>query len=145
MSDYTHRDRRAHRDVGRAFWAVTAVALALTGLALGVPLPFAGIAAVVALGALGAAYVGWSERMLADYANDLRLAREGGATGGFVRAEAAMPVGLYRDVGGPTSPSPHTRRRTVDTRRDENDPRSGPGRSPITSDSGPRAPPGGGP
>ena len=118
---YSHRDRRAHRDVRRALWTMVAAALALTGFGLGVPLPFAGPAAVVALGILGAVYLGWSDGMLSSYSNDLRLAREGRETDGFVRAEVASPVGLDRDVGGPTAFSPHSRRRYPGTWGDDDD------------------------
>ncbi len=90
---------------------MVAAVVALTGVGLGVPFPFIGLAAVVALGALGVAYVGWSDGMLSSYATDLRLSREGGETDGFVRAEVGSSVGLERDVGRPTEVSPHARRR----------------------------------
>jgi hypothetical protein len=110
---------------------MVAAALALTGIGLGVPLPFVGIAAVVALGALGAAYLGWSERMLGSYANDLRLSREGREPDGFVRVEVSSPVGLDGDVRRPTTPSPHARRRYPRAGRDNEgttrDEGSGPG------------------
>jgi hypothetical protein len=101
---------------------MVAAVVALTGVGLGVPLPFIGLAAVVALGGLGAAYVGWSEGMLSSYSTDLRLAREGGETDGFVRAEVGSSVGLDRDVGRPTALSPHARRRYPGTSGDEDDP-----------------------
>ena len=121
VSDYSHRDRRAHREVGRALWTVVGVSLGLTAVAVVLPWPFVGIASVVAMGALGLAYLGWSDRMLDRYASDLRRARDGTSTDGFVRVEVATPVGLYRDARLPTSPSPHTRRRA----------RSGPAEMPI--------------
>ena len=121
MSGYTHRDRRAHRDVGRAFWAIVGISLGLTGLALAVPLPLVGVTAVVALGVLGAVYVGWSDRLLSSYTNDLRQAREGSATDGFLRVEVGTAVGLDRDRRSP-SPSPHARRRARGVRGDEADP-----------------------
>jgi len=120
---YTHRDRRAHRDVRRALWTMVAAAVALTGVGLGVPLPFIGIAAVVGLGALGAVYLGWSEGMLSSYQTDLRTAREGGTGDGFVRVEVGSAVGFDRDVGGPTALSPHARRRYPGTSRDDDEPR----------------------
>jgi len=83
----------------------------LTAVAIALPWPFVGIASVVAMGALGLAYLGWSDRMLDRYASDLRRARDGTSTDGFVRVEVATPVGLYRDARLRTSPSPHTRRR----------------------------------
>jgi hypothetical protein len=110
VSDFTHRDRRAHRDVTRSFWTVVAVSLGLTAVALELPLPYAGIAAVVALGVLGVAYLGWSERFLSSYSSDLRHAREGTAMDGFIRAEVASAVGLDRDGRSGSVPSPHVRR-----------------------------------
>ncbi len=112
MSGFTHRDRRAHRDVGRAFWTVVGLSLGLTGIALWVPLPYAGIAAVVALGGLGAVYLGWAERTLSSYTEDLRRTRDGAEVDGFLRAEIGSPVGLDRDLRSPASPSPHSRRRS---------------------------------
>jgi len=109
-SDFTHRDRRAHREVGRVFWTVVGVSAGLTGLALAIPLSLVGIATVVALGVVGAACVAWSDRLLSRYAVDLAEVREGRAADGFVRAEARTPVGLDREAGVLRSPSPHTRR-----------------------------------
>ena len=101
---------------------MVAAALALTGVGLGVPVPLVGLAAVVALCALGAAYVGWSDGMLASYTTDLRLARDGGSADGFVRVEVGSPVGFDRDVGRPTALSPHARRRYPRTSGDEEGP-----------------------
>jgi hypothetical protein len=109
--DYSHRDRRAQRDVSRALGTVIAVTVVLTAGALLLPLPYVGIAAVLALAVLGAAYLGWSERTLSSYATDLRRAREGQEIDGFLRVEVTTEVGLERPVGRPTSPSPHARRR----------------------------------
>jgi hypothetical protein len=109
--DFSHRDRRAHHTVKRAFVALAVGTFALTSLALALPLPVVGLTAVAGLGAVGAIYLGWSERMLARYRNDLRLGREGGHADGFLRAEMATPVGLDRDVRPGTAPSPHARRR----------------------------------
>jgi hypothetical protein len=122
MAGYTHRDRRAHRDVRRALWTTVAAIVALTGVGLEVPLPFAGLVAVVALGALGAVYLGWSEGMLSSYSNDLRRAREGRETDGFIRAEVGSTVGFERDVGRPTAVSPHARRRYPGTPEGDADP-----------------------
>jgi hypothetical protein len=118
--EYSHRDRRAHKDVGRAVGTMVGAILLLIGIGLVVPLPFVGIAAVVALGVLGAAYLVWSEGMLASYSSDLRLALEGGETDGFTRVEVTTTVGLERDVGQPTSLSPHSRRR-YPARKDDDD------------------------
>ena len=119
MIDYTHRDRRAQRDVDRALATLAAAIAALTGLALLVPLPVLGLGVVVALGVAGAIYLGWSERLLSTYSSDLRLAREGRAADGFLRAEVASAVGLDREADGPRVPSPHTRRRPPGMERDE--------------------------
>lgn len=121
MDAYSHRDRRTHRDVRRALWTVVAAVVLLAGFGLEVPIPFAGLASVVALGALGAVYLGWSEGMLASYSDDLRLAREGRESDGFTRAEVGSPVGFERDVGRPTAASPHARRRYPGTLEEEND------------------------
>ena len=111
MLDFTHRDRRAHREVDRALWAVLGVSVGMIAFAMVVPTPVVGILVVVALSVLGAACVAWSERMLDQYAADLRHAQEGSLAHGFARVEASTTVGLDRDHGTPTSPSPHVRRR----------------------------------
>jgi hypothetical protein len=128
--DYTHRDRRAHREVTRAFWTVVGVSLGLTGLALGVPVPYVGLAAVVALGVLGAVCVGWSDRLLSSYVGDLRRAWEGTEVDGFLRVEVASPVGLDRDARSRASPSPHARRRGRGVREEEREPSSAAGSDP---------------
>jgi hypothetical protein len=107
--------------VGRTFWAVVGISLGLTGLALAVPLPFVGIVVVVALGVVGAVCVAWSDHLLSGYANDLAGVREGTAEDGFVRAEAATPVGLDRESRASRSPSPHSRRRPAGPREDAGD------------------------
>lgn len=111
MADYTHRDRRAHRAVARAFLTIGALVVVLTGCALTVPLPFAGIVSVVLLGGVGVAYLGWSEGMLTTYSSDLRRASDEFGPNGFLRAETSSPVGLRREIGRPTASSPHARRR----------------------------------
>lgn len=111
LPDLSHRDRRAQRDVDRAFWWMTGVIVALTAFALLVPLPFAGLLAVVALAVLGVAYLGWGERLLTGYATDLRSARDGVPSAAFTRAEVAKTVGPEGDGEGAPSPSPHSRRR----------------------------------
>jgi len=110
--EFSHRDRRAQRAVGRAFFGMVAVTLALIGVSLVVPLWFAGLVGVVALGILGIGYLGWSDALLESYSNDLRDELAGGRAGGFLRAEIGSPAGLDRDVGRPTARSPHARRRT---------------------------------
>ncbi|HLM70877.1 MAG TPA: hypothetical protein VK423_05820 [Thermoplasmata archaeon] len=110
MREYSHRDRRAQRAVGLAFWTVVALTLGLTGFSLGVPLPLVGFIGVAALGVLGAGAVVWSEVMLASYASDLQAARSPATIDGFVRAEVASPMGSRHDIGTPTARSPHARR-----------------------------------
>jgi len=121
VTDFSHRDRRAHREIDRAFWTIVALALGLTAFALEVPTPLGAIAAVVALVVVGGVYLGWSDRLLASYANDLRDALEDRSTDGFLRAEVASPVGLDRPRGRPTAPSPHVRRRSPGTWTNEDD------------------------
>ena len=111
MLEFTHRDRRAHREVDRAVWTVLGLSVGLIGLAMALPTEFIGILAVVALGVLGAAYLGWSDRLLAQYASDLRHAQADSSYRGFVRAEAGVMVGLDREEDLPGAPSPHVRRR----------------------------------
>ena len=110
MLEFTHRDRRAHREVDRAVWTVLGISVGLIVFGMALPTEFIGILVVVALAVLGAAYVGWSDRMLAQYVSDLRHAQEGSPLHGFVRAEAGVMVGLDREEM-PPSPSPHVRRR----------------------------------
>ena len=111
MPEYTHRDRRAQREVDRAVYAVLGVAAGLIGLAMALPVEFVGLLAVVGLGVLGLASLGWSDRLLAQYASDLRHAQDERSPRGFVRAEVGAPVGLDRESEVPPSPSPHVRRR----------------------------------
>ena len=120
MLEFTHRDRRAHRDLNRAIETVLGVSVGLIALAMALPTEFIGILAVVGLAVLGVAYIGWSDRMLAQYASDLRHATDGSPTRGFVRAEVGGAVGLDREEL-PPSPSPHVRRRPRAGRTGERD------------------------
>jgi len=122
VPDYTHRDRRAHRDVGRAFWTVVGVSVGLTGLAMVIPVTIVGILAVLGLAVLGSVYLGWSDRMIAGYARDLHGALEGTMTDGFVRAETVTVVGLDRGSDSPRSLSPHSRRLSRAAPTDSRDP-----------------------
>lgn len=108
---FSHRDRRAHRTVTRALLAVGGAVAGLTIAALTLPIETVALAAVGALLVLGFAYIGWSDRFLAEYIHDLRSVREGSLVRGFARAEVGTSVGLERELVRPTSPSPHTRRR----------------------------------
>ena len=111
MPEFTHRDRRAHREVDRAVFTVLGVSVGLIGLAMAFPLEFVGILVVVGLGMLGLASVAWSDRTLAEYASDLRHAQDGASPRGFVRAEVGATVGLDREAEMPRAPSPNVRRR----------------------------------
>ena len=112
MSEYSHRDLRAERDADRAFWTVVALCVGWTVFAVEVPLPFAGVVAVVALLALGAGYLVWSERMLASYAGDLARAGEATTPKEFRSAEAASRLpSPGSSVQRPTQ-SPHRSRRS---------------------------------
>jgi len=121
VPEFTHRDRRAHREVDRAVYTVLGISVGVITLAMAIPAEFVGILAVVALGVLGVASVGWSERMLAQYASDLRHAQDDSAPRAFVRAEAGVTVGLDREDGMPPSPSPHVRRRPRAGRHEQRD------------------------
>ena len=133
MLDYTHRDRRAHRDLNRALWTVLGVSVGLIALAMAVPISLVGLLAVLALAVVGAVYVGWSDRMLGDYSSDLRHAQEGSDAHGFAWVEASSTVGLDRDHTMPPSPSPHVRRRPRAGRGEESDP-------PLPGESDPNQP-----
>jgi len=119
--EFTHRDRRAWRDVGRALGAMAGSLVLGSALALYLPVPYAGVAGVVALGGIGAGYLVWAERFLARYTDDLRRGRTGEAVG-FPRAELGTAVGLERVVGRPTARSPHSRRRYPSTPDPEGEP-----------------------
>jgi hypothetical protein len=119
--EYSHRDRRAEREVDRSFLTVVGLTLAFVMFALVVPVPFAGWVGVVALGALGVAYVTWSERFLERYSEDRRVEQEGGSPDGFLRAELRSPARPDREGGWPTARSPHVRRRATGSRVVSND------------------------
>ena len=121
MPEYSHRDHRAHREVDRALWTVVGLSGGLVGLAMAVPVPFVGIVAVVGLAVLGLAYLGWSDRMLGQYASDLRHTQEPSTAHGFARAEASSRVQLDRDAERYRSASPHVRRRPRADRSEERD------------------------
>jgi hypothetical protein len=111
--EYSHRDRRAHREVARGFALVTATVAGLTLFVLYAPKPLFGFLGVVGLGVVGGGFVVWGERLLADYRHDLLAGAAEPPAGGFARAEVGGVVGLERAVGRPTERSPHARRRTV--------------------------------
>jgi len=101
-SPYSHRDRRAYRTVWRALGALAGTGGALIILALLAPGSVAPAAAIAGLLGAGAAYLGWGDRLLGEYDQDLRSVRTGAAASGFVRVEVGSGVGLEREVGSPT-------------------------------------------
>jgi hypothetical protein len=109
--EYSHRDRRAHRTVGRGFFLTVAAVAALTLAALVLPGPILGVIAVGSLAATGAVALAWGDRVVTDYATDLREVRDGTIADGFVRTEVESHVGLERTIGRPSERSPHARRR----------------------------------
>jgi hypothetical protein len=107
---YSHRDRRAHREVWRMLGILAggASALALTALwAPGWVVPLGAIAAIIGF---GGAVVRWGDRVVEEYESDLLVVREGRQSSGFVRAEVGSQVGLERKASVATGPSPHRRR-----------------------------------
>jgi hypothetical protein len=96
--------------VWRALGALTGAGGALITLALLAPGVVAPAAAIAGLAATGAIYLGWGDRLLREYDQDLRSVRAGAAASGFVRVEVGSEVGLEREVGSPTGRSPHSRR-----------------------------------
>ena len=98
------------------------VSVGLTALAVAVPIPYVGLAAVVALGVLGAVYLGYSDRLLTSYGSDLRQAYDGSVTDGFLRAEVGSRVGLDREETSRAALSPHARRRSRSSQANPPDP-----------------------
>ncbi|MGD0249805.1 MAG: hypothetical protein ABSB97_02795 [Thermoplasmata archaeon] len=107
--EYSHRDRRAHRDVARGFAITATTVTGSTLFALFAPWALSGVLAVIALAMAGVGFVAWGERLLAEYVRDLRI---GTTSDGFVRVEVRSLVELERSVGRPTERSPHSRTRS---------------------------------
>jgi len=116
---YSHRDRRAHRDVRRDFEIVLGAVLALGVLVLVAPWSIVSIAALVALAGLGAIAMWRADRLFGTYARDLAAVRAGSEPSGFLRAEVASEVGLERRIVHPSAGSPHRRRGPVPLGRGE--------------------------
>jgi hypothetical protein len=110
---YSHRDRRAHREVFRDFEIVVGAGLALGVLCLLTPWTAVGVGALLGLAVLGVVYVLRADRLLTVYSRDLERVRSGTEGSGFVRAEVASEVGLERTIGRPSSASPHRRRAPI--------------------------------
>jgi len=110
---YSHRDRRAHRDVRRDFEIVLGATVALGVVILFVTWPFVWIAALLALAALGAVSMARADRLIRIYARDLEGVRTGKGGSGVLRAEVSSDVGLDRSVVRPSAVSPHRRRGPV--------------------------------
>jgi hypothetical protein len=109
MTAYSHRDRRVHRTIARSLATVSALVAALATLSIFSPDSVVGVTGIVALAILGAAYLYWSERVVAEYARDLRAIRDGSTDDGFLRVEMGSAIALDRAVGRPTERSPHVR------------------------------------
>ena len=105
MYEYTARDQRTLGEVDRAFWGMVALTLGLTAFALLIPFPFAGLTAVVALCAIGVAYLRWSDRLLATYLVDLHRARRSGSPGGPLESDGTTTAGDDGGAGLHASPS----------------------------------------
>ena len=111
--EYSHRDRRAQRDVRRAAVLFGAVILALLAVADGAPYLWARGLAVLGLAASGGAFLLFGDRLTREYAGDLASARSGETISGALRVEVESQVGLERPVVRPSIRSPHVRRRPL--------------------------------
>jgi hypothetical protein len=111
--EYSHRDRRAHRDVARGLAAAAAVVAGFTLFDLLTPWALSGVLAVIVLALVGVGFVVWGERLLEEYVRDLQSASRDARGDGFARAEVVNLVGLERPIGLPTERSPHSRRRPL--------------------------------
>ena len=109
MTAYSHRDRRVHRTIARGLVSVSVIVAAFATLSMFAPDSVVGITGIVALAISGAVYLYWSERVVTDYARDLRAIRDGSVDDGFLRVETSSAVALDRVVGRPTERSPHVR------------------------------------
>jgi hypothetical protein len=105
----SHRDLRADGAVARAFGTLLAIVAALSVLAFLVPWSLVGLAALVALGIAGGIFVMRSERIVAEYLDDLDSARSDDEVRRWARAEMASEIPLEGPVGLPSLRSPHTR------------------------------------
>ncbi len=117
VETYSHRDRRAHRDIDRAAVGMLVAVVGLSALALVAGDADLSLAAIAALAALGGAYALWGNSLLALYRDDLRVAADPEGPAAFARAEVGSSVGLTTPHRAP--PSPHHRRvgRRPDSRR----------------------------
>jgi len=124
---YSHRDRRAHRDVRRDFGLVVGAGLTLAVLTMVVPWTALAVGALAGMAALGAGYLLRADRLLEEYARDLQRVRAGTERSGFLRAEVESEVGLERQIVRPSATSPHRRRGPIAPGREETDPVPGKG------------------
>lgn len=111
MTEFSHRDRRAHRAVARGFIALGIAVLSLGVLAFVAPTALVGELAVLGLGVTGLVYLRWSQHELTEYETDLRTATGDTERSSFLRVEARSSVALDRPVGRLTERSPHVRSR----------------------------------
>jgi len=105
---FSHRDLRAERAVREAFWAVLALVGAFSVLSFVIPSPRLGLATLLGLALVGGGYLVGADRMLREYAGDLRQTRDGDVHG-WLQVEAGHAVEFERPVGLPTQRSPHAR------------------------------------
>jgi len=107
---FSHRDLRAHREVGRL---VVVVGLGLGGLillAVVAPLPVAGALAVIALAVLGGFAVVRGDALVRRYEADLRAIRPDNVDRlGALGVEVHNAVPLHPPASSPTRRSPHVR------------------------------------
>jgi hypothetical protein len=108
---FSHRDLRAHREVGRLAGIVVAALVGLVAVALLAPGPIVGALTVLALAGLGAYAMARGNVLVHRYQNDLRSARAGTAGRlGAVGAEVHSVVPFGPAVPSPARRSPHVRR-----------------------------------
>jgi hypothetical protein len=105
---FSHRDLRAERTVREAFWAVLALVAAVSILTFVAGSPLLGLATLIGLALVGGGYLVGADRILGEYAGDLRQAQDLDLHG-WLQVEAGHAVEFERPVGLPTQRSPHTR------------------------------------
>ncbi|MCI4367725.1 MAG: hypothetical protein L3K08_08235 [Thermoplasmata archaeon] len=108
---FSHRDLRAHRDVGRSAAAVLAGLVGLIALAVRSPSPVLGVAAVFALGVLGLLAAARGSSLVREYENDVRsVLADPSPRLGALGVEVRSSVALQPSPSSPTRRSPNTRR-----------------------------------
>lgn len=105
---FSHRDLRAARAVREGFWVVLALVGAVSVLSVVASSPLFGLVTLLGLAAIGGGYLAGSDRVLREYANDLRRVQQEDPHG-WLGAEAGHAIELDRTIGRRTQRSPHTR------------------------------------